>query len=266
MRRWHPGASAADFRRIAPATRIYRTDDPVEPWGLTLHTVTTCDIAKREMECESTGVLGPAGRVFYVSQGSVYVWTTRNGRQTREAQVSSAVFRIPLEGGAPTALKTSGSPVDQLSFLESGDGHLNVLLRARGRGEAMWAAESTAVSMARCACRSPLLRRRESAPSSAYRRVPSPSGHTRQNRLRGPLPSSAAFLGGAATASRANAPALRGRGRPVQTISILTAWIASGPGPACFGVVTAARNCTLQRAPRNDQLSAPIHAPYAAQG
>jgi hypothetical protein len=188
MRRWRAGASAEEFRRIAPATRIYRTDDEVEPWGLTLHTVTTCDLARREMECESTGVLGPAGRVFYVSQGSVYVWTTRYQRDAGQARQASSVFRIPLEAGAPTALKTVGSPVDQLSFLESDDGHLNVLLRARGRGEAMWAAESGSSSMA--LLRVPLASLgdgRDAAPASAYRRLPSPAGHTLQNRYVGPF-------------------------------------------------------------------------------
>jgi hypothetical protein len=183
MRKWHTGATADEFRRIAPATRIYRTDDEVEPWGLTLHTVTTCDLSRREMDCESTGVLGPAGRVFYVSQGSVYVWTTR---WRREGSGGSSVFRIPLESGAPTALKTSGSPIDQLSFLESDDGHLNVLLRANGRGEAMWAAESGSGSMA--LLRVPLASfgdGRDAAPDAAYRRVPSPTGYALQNRFVG---------------------------------------------------------------------------------
>ncbi|HEX5128715.1 MAG TPA: beta-propeller domain-containing protein, partial [Usitatibacter sp.] len=203
MRKWHTGATADEFRRIAPATRIYRTDDEVEPWGLTLHTVTTCDLSRREMDCESTGVLGPAGRVFYVSQGSVYVWTTRS---RREGSGGSSVFRIPLESGAPTALKTSGSPIDQLSFLESDDGHLNVLLRANGRGEAMWAAESGSGSMA--LLRVPLASfgdGRDAAPDSAYRRVPSPTGYALQNRFVGPY----LLYGSGSTWGRPNAAPAR---------------------------------------------------------
>jgi hypothetical protein len=178
MRRWHGNAGASDFKRIAPATRIYRTDEPIEGYGLTLHTVTVCDLARAAMTCDATGVLGPAGRVFYVSRESVYVWAT-SGRR-------SAVFRIPLDGGAPSALKTSGNPIDQMSFLESDDGFLNVLLRARGRGEAMWAAESTSGSTA--LLRVPLASfgdGRDSAPASAYRRLPSPAGYNVQNRFVG---------------------------------------------------------------------------------
>ena len=127
MRRW----GAGEFRRIAPATRIYRSDEALDPWqGVALHTVTACDLAKPDLDCESTAVLGPAGRVFYVSPTSVFVWNVR-----------AAVFRIPLDGGAPSALKVSGSPLDQFSFVESSDGFLNVMVRARGRGEAMWSSE-----------------------------------------------------------------------------------------------------------------------------
>jgi len=100
-------------------------------------------------------------------------------------------------------LKTAGSPIDQLSFLESGDGHLNVLLRAGGRGEAMWAAESTTGSMALMRVPLDLFGDgRESAPASAYRRVPSPAGYNLQNRYVGPF----LLYGSGATWGAPNAP------------------------------------------------------------
>src|SRR5687768_8020439 len=179
MRKW----GAGEFRRIAPATRIYRSDEQLEPsHGMALHTVTVCDLAEgkaqktrqnsRDLDCESTAVLGPAGRVFYVSPGSVFVWN-----------VKAAVFRMPLDGGAPSALKVSGSPLDQFSFLEGADGFLNVLVRAHGRGEAMWSSERRGGELA-------LLRvhlsrfsdGRDSASSESYQPVP---GHASQNRYVG---------------------------------------------------------------------------------
>ena len=42
--------------------------------ALALHTVTVCDLANGGFACEATGVVGPSGRVFYVSPTSVYVW------------------------------------------------------------------------------------------------------------------------------------------------------------------------------------------------
>ena len=164
MRKW----GAGEFRRIAPATRIYRSDEQLDPWqGMALHTVTVCDLAKRDLDCESSAVLGPTGRVFYVSPGSVFVWN-----------VKSAVFRIPLDGGAPSALKVAGSPVDQFSFLEGGDGFLNVLVRAHGRGEAMWSSEQRGGELA-------LLRvhlgrfsdGKDSANQNDYQPLPTPFGH-----------------------------------------------------------------------------------------
>jgi len=187
MRRWRPGATAADFRPIAPATRIYRTDERLDPYqGVALHTVTVCDLAQPELDCESTAVLGAPGRVFYVSGGSVYVWTTPWHRNRSASAPASALFRIPLDGAAPSALKVAGSPIDQFSFLEGADDHLNVLVRSNGRGDGMWAAEWNSGDFA-------LLRvsldsfsdGRESAPAAAYRRLPRPRGQAVQNRYVG---------------------------------------------------------------------------------
>ncbi|MGK5072733.1 beta-propeller domain-containing protein [Janthinobacterium sp. ZB1P44] len=181
LRRWRPDAVPADFKRIAPATRIYRTDEEPEAGaGLTLHTVTVCDLAQRDMRCEATAVMGPQGRVFYVSGESVFVWTTRRGRD-------SGVFRIPLNGSAPSALKVAGAPVDQFSFLESSDGHLNVLLRAEGQGDAMWDGARGRGDMA--LLRVPLTSfsdGRDSAPASSYKALPGGGGYGLQNRYVGP--------------------------------------------------------------------------------
>jgi hypothetical protein len=187
VRRWRPGATAAEFKRIAPATRIYRSDEALDPHdGVALHSVTVCELARPEVECESTAVLGAPGRVFYVSGSSVYVWTTPWRRTHAAPGSESAVFRIPLDGSAPSALKTAGSPIDQFSFLEGDDNHLNVLVRANGRGEGMWAAEFNAGDFA-------LLRvsldtfsdGKDAAPAHAYKRLPRPDGGAIQSRYVG---------------------------------------------------------------------------------
>ncbi len=188
-RRWN-AATPSEWQRILPATRIYRSDDELDPLagGAALHTVTSCDLARpTQMRCESSAVLAPPGRVFYVSAGSVYVWTTerRHGGGASPMQ-RSAVFRLPLDGGAPSMLKTTGAPIDQLSFLEDDSGHLNVLLRAGARGEAMWDAERGQGDLA--LLRVPLSRfgdASDSAPRSAYRPLPSLPGHALHNRFIG---------------------------------------------------------------------------------
>lgn len=186
LRRWHSDATAKEFRRILPATRIYRSDDELDPSeGMALHTVSICDLGRAEMQCKSSAVLGPQGRVFYVSADSVYVWTTHYDRDDRKPN-RAAVFRLPLNGSAPSALKTSGSPVDQLSFLQDGRGYLNVLVSAEGDGEGMWKAESKRGDMA-------LLRVRlrdfgdgsTAAPADAYRPLPNIADSEVQNRYIG---------------------------------------------------------------------------------
>jgi hypothetical protein len=184
MRKWQGKADRNDFKNIAPATRIYRSDDNLEPGRLALHTVTVCSLATREMDCEATAVLGPQGRVFYVSQNAVYVWTTDYRRN--EQKSLSAVFRMPLDGGDPRALKTSGAPIDQFSFLESDDGHLNVLVRANAKGEGMWSSESSAGDTA--LMRVPVNsfgNGKQSAPAQSYTQLPNAVGYTVQNRFIG---------------------------------------------------------------------------------
>ena len=185
-------ATPDNWQRILPATRIYRSDDEIDPMngGAALHTVTSCDLARpAQMRCESSAVLAPPGRVFYVSAGSVYVWTTEWQRRSVAAPMPrSAVFRLPLDGALPSMLKTTGAPIDQMSFLEDGGGHLNVLLRASARGEGMWNAERSSGELA--LLRVPLSSfgdGADSAPRSAYRPLPSLAGHppTLQNRFVG---------------------------------------------------------------------------------
>jgi len=190
VRKWHKGAADKEFKPIVQPTRVYRAEKPVDsPHGVALHTVTVCDLASREFSCEGTGILGAPGRVFYVSPDSVYVWTTDwsygyggDGR----SKASSMLYRMPLDGSAPGALGVTGSPVDQFSFLQSEDKHLNVLVRSDGNGEQMWGSEFGAGDVA-------LLRApvdsfsdgSETAPNYRYRELPKPEGYTFQNRFVG---------------------------------------------------------------------------------
>jgi len=185
LRRWRPDALPGDFRRILPATRIFHTDDGLElpPWSMTLHTVTRCDLAAAVLDCSATAVLGPPGRVFYVSADSVYIWTTRHDRQGPNRSV---LVRMPLDDGAPSALLTRGVPIDQMSFLQGDDGHLNVLVSDVGPGEGMWGGDRGSGGLA--LLRVALARfgdGRAAAPPVAYRRLPDLAPGVRANRYIG---------------------------------------------------------------------------------
>lgn len=140
-RRWRPAATPDEFKRLLPATRIYRgiaTPDFDE--GVSLHTVTLCDLDAADLACRATAVLGDSSREFYVSEDAVYVWSTA-WSSDKDHPKPSSVFRLPLDGSAPTALRTIGAPVDQMSFLQR-DGHLNVLIGTTYDGQAMWRPEA----------------------------------------------------------------------------------------------------------------------------
>jgi hypothetical protein len=102
-----------------------------------LHTVTTCDLASERMSCSASAVMGPAARSFYVSGSAVYLWVSPWRPLTDRRAGGSTVYRMPLDGGAPSAVKVTGSPVDQFSFTER-DGELDVLVRGNAAGDAMW--------------------------------------------------------------------------------------------------------------------------------
>lgn len=187
VRKWHKGATEKEFQPIVSPTRVYRPEKAVESTGgLALHTVTVCDLASREFSCEGTAVLGAPGRVFYVSPGSVYVWTTDWDHSDGRAKSSSMLYKLPLDGSAPGALGVTGSPVDQFSFLESDDQHLNVLVRSGGQGEQMWGSEIAAGDVA--LFRIPAGRFSDGSETASihyYRELPKPEGYTFQNRFVG---------------------------------------------------------------------------------
>ena len=187
IRKWHKGATDSEFQTIVQPTRVYRAEGSTgSGYGMALHTVTVCDLSDRQFSCQGTGVLGAAGRIFYVSQHSVFVWTTDWSCGQGNTRTNSMLYKMPLDGSAPSAVGVSGSPVDQFSFLESDNDDLNVLVRSDGYGEQMWDSEVSAGDMA-------LLRLTadnfsdgsESAGSDAYTEVPKPEGYTFQNRFVG---------------------------------------------------------------------------------
>ena len=187
VRKWHKGATQDEFHRIVSATQVYRSEAQINAdSGLALHTVTVCDLANGGFDCKATAVIGPPGRVFYVSPDAVYVWATSWVYNKRQPRARSEVFRMPLDGSGPSAMGVSGSPIDQFSFLQSEDDYLNVLVRSDGSGDGMFAAEYSEGDVA--LMRVPLSNFSDGSdvvPSWRYRKLIKPQGYTFQNRFVG---------------------------------------------------------------------------------
>lgn len=187
VRKWHEGATSNEFQRIASATQVFRAERPLNPdYGMALHTVTVCDLAGGGFKCNATAVIGPPGRVFYVSADSVYVWVNDWVRRGERMRSQAMVYRLPLDASSPSALGVSGSPVDQFSFLQSDDDHLNVLVHSSGPGDGMWGAEVAAgdVALLRVSLKT-FSDGGDTVPASSYRQLPKPAGYTFQNRFVG---------------------------------------------------------------------------------
>lgn len=142
LRRW-TGDAKAGFERISTARQVYSAagmpDDEID----TVHTIVNCDVAAPEMSCKATSVLGPGGRVFYVSETALYVWITPWWNDAKPHKgPTSWLFRLPLDGGRPSSVGMHGVPIDQFSFREEKSRDLlTVLVSADARGDAMWDAE-----------------------------------------------------------------------------------------------------------------------------
>lgn len=189
---WQPEqGKARDWKEILAKVDVYR---PVQrSLNPTLHTVVQCDLSKPDFDCTARAVIGNYSRTFYVARDSVYVWVGPGwdywGQQQRSQEQSrSYVYRMPILGdGAVTAIRASGNPIDQFSFKESADGHLNVLLAAQGGGDWMWSPERAGGKMA--LLRVPLTifsGAPEPAHVSYYTPLPKPDkGYALQNRFVG---------------------------------------------------------------------------------
>lgn len=186
LRRWDGQEGNRGFRRIVRPQRVFRPAGWQPSDDAALHTVTSCELATPDVRCEATVVMGPPGNVFYVSHGAVYVWMSSwRGRRSGSA-TASMLARIPLDGSDPTAIGVAGSPVDQFSFLDGGDGYVSVLVRATAYGDAMWSGERAGGQAALLSL--PLLDMGDgsrAAPAAWYRQLETPPGGTFQNRFVG---------------------------------------------------------------------------------
>jgi hypothetical protein len=192
------GGAEAGFVDVAGAANIYYVPSargptpfaPAQPVDVpVMHTVTTCDLGSAELQCKATALIGNLSEVFYVSPHAVYVWTGGWGAEVGTAADSSrrapgTLYRMPLDGSPPQALGVSGAPVDQLSFDETGDGFLNVVVRARSRGDWMGNAELSAGEVS--VLHLPIGAFGDgtrAAASTDYRRLPAPEYGSFQNRF-----------------------------------------------------------------------------------
>lgn len=184
------------WRDLVRGERIYQPIQDASGYPL-LHTVVRCDLAPMERgadpECRADAIVGPSSRNFFVSGSAVYVWVGNttpsappaNGRVSGP-QPNAVVYRIPLREGAPGALRVFGQPTDQLSFDEAADGHLDVLVRSAGGGDAMWRPEVSAgdVALARLAI-SQMNAQVPTAAIDAYTPLPRVEGYDFHNRFVG---------------------------------------------------------------------------------
>ncbi len=173
LRRWT--GTEAKFERIGTAREVYLPPDLPDDQIDTVHTVSFCDLTAAILACKATSVFGPDGRTFYVSSRAVYVWVIPFwGQSGPRKRATALLYRLPLDGGAPSAIGVRGAPEDQFSFREDAAA-LRVLVRSQGGGDAMWSPEFSegAVSLLQIPLASFGNGLNEAGPAR-YRNLPSP--------------------------------------------------------------------------------------------
>lgn len=160
-----------------------------------VHSVIRCDLDAPELTCQASAVLGRESRAVYVAPTAVYLWLSRSRwaildrEQTQADMPLSSLYRFPLNGDAPTAIKTRGAPIDQFSFRENEAADaLDVMVVSGNSGDAMWGPEVAGGGVA--LLHLPLTAFTDgstAAPDAAYRLLPPlPDGsYGNQNRFVG---------------------------------------------------------------------------------
>lgn len=175
-----PGSST----RVPPTapTLVYRP--AAASRGGTMHTVTSCALAEDDLRCQSVAAYGASSHASSVSGTAVYVWTREKDRYWDEKEAPrNTLYRLPLDGSAPSAVGVAGVPVNAFSFHESADGHVNVLVRKDASGGVLWGAERGLALL-----RVPLAqlgRGGRSAVAAQYRALPEVLGYRLRHRFVG---------------------------------------------------------------------------------
>lgn len=145
VRRWLPGEKLDEARGGRPLLDIRNVYKPVlETYQPVIHTVSVCPLGeadgRRELQCRSTGFVGPEGAEFYVSPTAAYLWTwpgwedeqaLRRGRGCPSSgfDYPGALYALPLddEEEGPGVLGVRGAPLDHFS-LETNRGEFRALI------------------------------------------------------------------------------------------------------------------------------------------
>ena len=143
IRRWD-GKKDKEFSTISSPTEVYVAESVRGDQNAivdTFHSVTTCDLTAANLNCSANVLMGANARTFYVSGRAVYIWVT-DSFVSKDRKKSSVLYRMPLNGEAPSAVMTLGGPVDQFSFKEDRRANmLNVVVRSDSGGDGMWRPE-----------------------------------------------------------------------------------------------------------------------------
>lgn len=143
IRRWTETGGFTKWLPLFGVTDLYY---PIQPTlDPVVHTLSVCSLdLDIDLKCQSTGIIGPPWKEFYVTPDSAYLWMTSHFYELpyrwptidycpeeyyaeEYEAMPAALYEIPLFSGEPKAIHTFGAPRNQFSF-SAQSGHFYALL------------------------------------------------------------------------------------------------------------------------------------------
>jgi hypothetical protein len=129
VKRVFPDSNPEEFHSLVTLRHIYRfPNDSSIGSAPFLNTITICDVTTPSLSCQAQVIIGPRDDDHYISPTALYVWTHEGDHPDvlRADDGVLTLFRVPLSGREPQALRLGGGPFDELSLNEEPAGALRV--------------------------------------------------------------------------------------------------------------------------------------------
>jgi hypothetical protein len=129
VRRVYPNSEPEVFRPLVTPQRIFRfPSDSLIGSAPFLSAVTICDVKLPALSCEARVIIGPRDDDYDVSPTATYVWTHEGDHPNvlRPNESAMTLFRVPLSGHSPQAIRLTGGPFGRLAPNEDARGILHL--------------------------------------------------------------------------------------------------------------------------------------------
>jgi len=136
IRRLFPASKAEDSQSLVTPRDVFAfPNDSLVGSTPFLNSVTVCDVTSPAFSCAARVIIGPRKDDFHVSPTAAYIWAHGGDHPdvVRPNEGAVTLFRVPLSGHAPQAVRLNGGPFNALSLTEDAHGTLRLFASGDSR-------------------------------------------------------------------------------------------------------------------------------------